>query len=112
MFVTIEQLKAEFPNPVPALHSAEGEYCVGGALCRYLAKHGETCPISLYWPRFPSSTHLLCALVMSNNKLDISTARRYADHIIWLNDVGRFEASWLELGSALEHGLIKDDMRM
>lgn len=100
MTVTVEEIRAKYPNPVKAIagNLRDGYYCVGGALCKFLyGDSGEAFPIS----------QLNRALVAANPALArnihcvYTKAEDFGASIIGQNDSENFEAAWKFLDEAL-----------
>ncbi len=98
MSITVEEIKAKYPNPViapPADEPIDGRYCVGGALCRCL---GEP------YARFPSVCLIADVLMVANPRLSETRAYDFAFKITLSNDAGDFEGAWSFLDMALTWG--------
>lgn len=101
----IDQIKAEYPNPVALddikmLDSAEAnaKYCVGGAFCQYYAKR----EILLMYS-FPTIHVLGTGFCIVNPKLSTTIAEKYAKVLIRANDRKDFERAWKVLEEVLEY---------
>lgn len=98
----ITAIRATYPRPVPYNSQADifHQYCIGGAICMYLAgpgKGGES---------FPNAGHLAFVLKEQNPQLTASRAMEYAEEIIDANDCARFGKAWTTAQQALDYGKV------
>ena len=92
---TIEQIKAEYPNPESAENKVlKSGYCVGGAIIRaYEHGHGS----------YPSIDILVRTLWAINPALTRSKAVDYASDIIFANDARQYKKAWDIADEALNY---------
>ena len=83
---TIEEIKAEYPNP-GSMHNrvVNRNYCVGGAILKACKIHTIGHPIVKV---------LADGLQMINTELPECCAHSYAYNIIEANDAHRYEKAW------------------
>lgn len=90
--MTVREIREKYPDPHSArTHWFEGEYCVGGALCK-----------SVYGPDsvgMPQSFFRVLQTV--NPRLDETAALNYEAAITEANDDFEFERAWQLLDEAL-----------
>lgn len=112
MSVTVSQLRKMYPQPKRASDKARtaGDYCVGGALCRYLAaikpdtkftKHMQDRNLSVGSCSFPSVHTVAEALKIANPWISLDRANELAYDVITYNDRGNFEPAWDSLQAGL-----------
>lgn len=86
-------VRASFPGPGPGAY--QYDYCVGGALYKFMHAFTGTA--------FPSQELLADTLMEANSTLSRFLATVYAYRIIHMNDFGEFEGAWASLKLALTH---------
>jgi hypothetical protein len=99
--MTAQEIRALYPNPIsadtPLACRAEDDYCVGGALCKYLGRgtgwEGE---------RFPMVAALTDVLQEANTRLPYLSAQKRAEKITRANDAGNIDKAWQLLDYALK----------
>ena len=94
--ITMEAVKEKYPNPSTGILKGT-DYCVGGALARYL---GEWANDKLAYPVINYVGRLLMS---ANPMLTENDAIGYSVKIIDENDSGCFEDAWATLGRALTY---------
>ena len=92
---TIEQIRAEYPNPRSALTAGVlCDYCVGGAIILACQLGSD---------RFPVKRVLAKRLQMLNPQLSDNGAMAYAYAITIANDANDFDKAWTLANNALTH---------
>jgi hypothetical protein len=98
----VDDIKAQFPHPVTGnetiQHCADGDYCVGGAVCLYAVKVG----FHVEAIKFPSEYNLGPVLQELNPHLEETQALELAKRIIAANDAGCFAKAWCFVDIALQ----------
>jgi len=96
--ITLTSLKRKYPHPVRGVGSDDGQYCVGGALCREVGNEID-------FPRWEQlrdaveKATLINHYVLSNE--DNELFRGQCIKVIEMNDIGNFDGAWRELGYLL-----------
>src|SRR5437879_3327606 len=100
MSVTMEEIRAKWPNAIPSVIAQENlldPYCVGGAVCRFTD--------GLMDFRFPTDGSLAERLRVLNRSLSLQDALCGAINITSLNDAGNMDEAWAEVDRLLKlHG--------
>lgn len=95
--MTARDIRERYPHPHTASQASATDYCVGGALCKYLAAkagwHGDN---------FPMVSALSDVLQEANDHLTYAGALRRAKGITVANDCGQFDRAWHLLDLALQ----------
>ncbi len=97
--LSITALRKKYPHPVRGFGAYDGQYCVGGALCRAVGLDID----------FPVEQKLKEAVLKANPRIDwyaISTkdhrwAYSHIRGVLEANDVGNFDLAWSLLGELL-----------
>lgn len=98
--VCASTIRAEYPGP--SIPSAFADYCVGGALLRWMENAEIPWPGDVHadhdWPVAPD---LASALMEMNPYLGWRGAKARARTITMSNDIGKFTRAWAALDRAL-----------
>lgn len=101
--INVQDVRKRYPSPVSAsVCNFKGEYCIGGALCKYMEPEAD----ENYMP-FPRINTLAAVLIKANPKLgtDYHTyALYFSREITKLNDHHNFDEAWKVLEEALTYG--------
>ncbi len=98
MTITIEQIRAKYPNPIAAkIKVDKGTYCVGGALCQFIDIKGPHLGSGMTFPRVST-----IALALQKANPGIQNPYTVADNIVSANDSNLIEIAWNYLDEALK----------